>query len=225
LVGCHEGLIESSYLHSSDRDGFGIQMKGGSKRIRVRSCWFDHAGWRGLQVGGSTGMDYFRPAPQGFEAREIVVENNLFVGSEAALTFVNVDGAVVRRNTIFRPSQWVMRILQETVREGFVPCRNVVFADNIVAFRSDELQTTVNVGARTAPETFRFARNFWYCLDAPGQSRPSLPTPEEEGRFGVDPQFVDVERNDFHLKAGSSASSVGAYSVAVDSAPKDRTAR
>lgn len=212
MVGCHDGIVESTALRSTDRKGFGLQMKGGSARITVRHCWFRHAGWRAVQIGGSTGMQYFRPAPQGFEAKEIVVEHNQFVGSEAPVTFVNVDGAVVRHNTIYRPTQWVMRILQETVQDDFVPSRNGVFTDNIIAFRSDELATAVNVGVNTAPQTFQFARNWWYCLDAPQRSRPSLPTPEEDGHSGIDPQFVNVERNDFRLKKGSPASRAGIQS-------------
>jgi hypothetical protein len=211
IVGCHDGIIQSTAFRSSDRKGFGLQMKGGSARITVRYCWFRHAGWRGVQIGGSTGMQFFRPAPQGFEAKEIMVEHCQFVGSEAAVTFVNVDGAVFRHNTVYRPKQWVMRILQETVRDDFVPSRNGVFTDNIIAFRSDELATLVNLGPNTAPETFRFARNWWYCLDAPKRSRPSLPTPEEDGHSGVDPQFEDTERYDFRLKEASPAAKAGIF--------------
>jgi hypothetical protein len=211
MVGCHDGVVESTAIRSTDRKGFGLQIKGGSARITVRYCRFQHAGWRGIQIGGSTGMPFFRPRPQGFEAKDIIVERNIIVGSEAALTFVNVDGAIARYNTIYRPNQWAIRILQETVRDDFVPSRNGIFTDNIVAFRSDELATPVNVGPNTAPETFRFARNWWYCLDAPKQSRPSLPTAEEDGHSGVDPQFENIELNDFRLREGSPAARAGVF--------------
>jgi hypothetical protein len=42
----------------------------------------------------------------------------------------------------------------------------------------------VNIGAGTAPETFKFARNWWYCTDRPERSRPRLPTPEIDGTYG-----------------------------------------
>jgi hypothetical protein len=42
----------------------------------------------------------------------------------------------------------------------------------------------VNLGAGTAPETFTFARNWWYCVDQPERSRPKLPTPEIDGVYG-----------------------------------------
>ena len=92
-----------------------------------------------------------------------------------------------------------------------MPSRNGVFTDNIVAFRTDELSTAVNVGPNTAPQTFTFARNWWYALNDPPRSTPSLPAPETGGTYGIDPQFVDAAAGDLHLRPGSPASGVGAY--------------
>ena len=139
------------------------------------------------------------------------VEDNVFIGSGAPIAFVGVDGAVVRFNTIYRPVRWALRILQENRNPGFAPCRNGVFADNLIVFRSDELAGAANIGPDTAPETFRFARNFWYCEDDPARSSPSLPTPEVDGVAGRDPLFVDAAGGDFRLKPGSPAQAVGAY--------------
>ena len=91
-----------------------MQAKGGSADILVRACRFEHAGQRAVNLGGSTGLPFFRPEPQGFEARDITVEDCSFVGSLAPVAFVGVDGAVVRHNTIYRPRRWAFRILQET---------------------------------------------------------------------------------------------------------------
>ena len=63
-----------------------------------------------------------------------------------------------------------------------MPSRNGQFTDNLIAFRSDEMTVPVNIGPDTAPETFTLARNAWYCLDDPAQSRPRLPIPEERRR-------------------------------------------
>lgn len=189
MVGCHRGEIVRSTLRHGDRIGdHGIQTKGGSSEIVIRRCRFEHAGQRAVNLGGSTGLTFFRPSPQGYEARAIAVEDCAFTGSMAAVAFVGVDGATVRRNTIDRPARWVLRILQETRGDDFVPCRNGRFTDNRITFRSNELATAANVGPNTAPETFTFARNAWYCLDAPEKSRPSLPTAETDGTYGVDPR-------------------------------------
>lgn len=144
-----------------------------------------------------------------------------FIGSQAPIAFVGMDGAVVRFNTIYRPKRWVMRILQETRKPEFVPCRNGQFTDNIIVFRSDEVVTTVNIGPATAPETFKFARNFWYCLDDAAESKPALPTPEANGAYGKDPLFHDAEIGDLRLKPDSPARKMGAHALrSPDYAPE-----
>ena len=42
----------------------------------------------------------------------------------------------------------------------------------------------VNVGPRTAPETFRFRNNAWYQIEGSGR-KPALPTPEDNGIYNV----------------------------------------
>jgi hypothetical protein len=213
MVGCHHGVIADSFFgHNPGSGSHGVQAKGGSTGIAVRDNRFEHAGLRAVQIGGSTGLEFFRPQPPaGFEAKDVTVEGNVIIGSQAAVTFVNVDGALVRYNTIYRPTRWVFRILQETTAPGFVPSRHGVVTDNIVAWRTGDLSTFVNVGSGTAPGTFTFARNWWFRIDNPGASQPSLPTPESNGVYGIDPQFVAPESGDLRLRPGSPATNYGAY--------------
>lgn len=199
MVGCHRGLVERCVFRG--KQGYlqhaGPQTKGGSSEIVIRRCLFFNAAQRGVQMGGSTGMAYFRPQGCLYEARDITVEGCLFVGCQAPLAFVGVDGAVARYNTFYRPGKWVMRILQETTLEGFAPCRNGRFERNIVVFRRADLSTFVNVGPNTRPQTFRFAENLWYCEDRPHQSEPTLPVAETGGVYGVDPRLADPENDRF----------------------------
>ncbi len=206
MVGCHRGVIEDCTFRHGDKMGSNaVQTKGGSRDVVIRRCRFEHAGSRAINIGGSTGLRFFRPKPEGYEAKDITVEGCTFIGSSAPVAFVGVDGAIVRHNTIYRPKRWVLRILQETQEPEFVPSRNGQFTNNIIAFRSDEVATTVNIGSATAPETFKFARNFWYCLDDPARSEPSLPTPESGGIYGKNPLFLDAEKGDLRLKPDSPA--------------------
>jgi hypothetical protein len=112
------------------------------------------------------------------------------------------------------PGRWAIRILQETRSPDFVPCRNGLFTDNIIVFRSSQWsEGGCNIGPDTAPETFRFERNLWYCLDRPDGSQPSLPADETDGVYGEDPMFVDPEGGDFSLKAGSPAEGRGHMAI------------
>lgn len=192
MVGCHRGLIEGNTIRHNKPEPpncTGVQGKGGTSDVVIRGNRFEHAGGRAVNIGGSTGLKFFRPAivegGQHAEARNLRVEGNTFIGSIAPVAFVGVDGAVVRFNTIESPGRWALRILQETKAPGFVPCRNGEFTDNTIVFESSRwAEGGVNVGSGTAPETFKFARNWWYCADNPERSRPRLPTPEVDGRYG-----------------------------------------
>jgi len=104
--------------------------------------------------------------------------------------------------------------LQETRSEGFVPCRNGRFTDNLVVFRSDRwFEGGVNIGPFTAPHTFTFARNWWYCEDAPERSKPALPVSEKEGVYGVNPRLRAPERGDLSVQDDSPAQKVGAHAL------------
>ena len=209
MVGCHRGVIDASTFREGDPQGANaVQMKGGSRDITVRRCRFEDAGGRGVNLGGSTGLPYFRPRPEGYEAKDLVVEDCVFVGGGAPVAFVGVDGATVRHNVIYHPGRWVLRILQETRGEDFVPSRNGRFESNIVVYRSSDVRTLVNIGDGTDPASFRFSGNLWFCADRPERSEAgarSLPTSEKDGIYGKDPRFEDPAKGDFGVPAGSAA--------------------
>ncbi|MBA3312814.1 MAG: right-handed parallel beta-helix repeat-containing protein, partial [Planctomycetaceae bacterium] len=100
MVGCHRGVVADCVVrHTEGKGDNGVQTKGGSRDIVIRRCRFECAGQRGANVGGSTGLAYFRPRPEGYEATDITVEDCTFIGSLTPVAFVGVDGATVRHNT------------------------------------------------------------------------------------------------------------------------------
>lgn len=213
MVGCAEGKITGCTLRHGgpEATSTGVQCKGGTRDVVIDGCTFRGAGRRGVNIGGSTGLQFFRPQPPaGYEAKDITVRRCTFAGVNAAVAFVGCDGALVEHNTIYRPGRWAMRILQETRAEGFVPCRNGRFVNNIVVWRSDEMIRAINIGSGTKPETFEFAGNWWYCADKPGASKPALPTVEAAGTYGKDPRLVAPEKGDLQVRDSGPADSVGA---------------
>lgn len=189
MVGCHRGVVEDCTF--SGKPGFsqssGVQMKGGSKDILVQGCFFREAGHRSVNVGGSTGLEYFRPRDARFEAEDITVAGNRFTGSTACVAFVNANRARVHQNTMHLPRKWVLRILQETTHERFPPCREGIFERNLVVL-DRRVRTLANVGPGTAPGTFVFRSNAWFGVDGPARR---LALREQGGVYQVDPRLVD----------------------------------
>ncbi len=94
MVGCHVGTV--SQCRFEGKEGFtataAVQTKGGSADIVIEDCSFKDAGERPLNIGGSTGLDYFRPKDAAYEATRIIARRNRIEGSLCAAAFVGVDG-------------------------------------------------------------------------------------------------------------------------------------
>lgn len=215
MVGCHRGVIRKCNFRNGGDSG--IQTKGGTSEISVERSTFWNFGQRAVNIGGSTGLPFFRPAlgkmPVNgrYEAKDIRVQGCIFVGGVAPIAFVGVDGAAVRHNTIYNPGRWAVRILQETRQPGFVPSRNGIFERNLIVFQSDRwFEGGINVGSDVAATTFQFANNFWYCQDRPERSQPRLPTPEKGGMVGRNPG-VQLHERDVLILATSPARSYGHF--------------
>ena len=216
MVGCHDGVIADCMISRNPDDtkgrqqANGVQMKGGSARIVVRKCRFEHPGGRGVNVGGSTGKEFFRPADANYEAKDITVEDCQFIGGMAAIAFVGVDSAIVRNNTLYHSGRWALRILLENRTTGLLPSRKGTFSNNIVVFNSQQMVDAVNVGDATAPETFRFENNVWYCEDRPEQTqrRVRLPVQEVDGIYDTKPEFFNAPI-DLRIKSPASLQDYG----------------
>ena len=174
-VGCHEGLIQGNFFE--EMSGNAIQTKGGSENITIHANKIVNGGHRAFNIGGSTGFEYFRPplssSQPNFEARNIRVTANVIEGSVAPLAFVGAVDSMAVNNTIINPTNWLLRILQESTTSGsyeFLPCGDNTVANNLFYFSRNDLSVHVNIGLNTAAETFSFTNNLWYALDLPGQS-------------------------------------------------------
>ncbi|MFM9994612.1 MAG: hypothetical protein ACKVU4_02300 [Phycisphaerales bacterium] len=216
MVGCHRGVIARCGF--KDMSANAVQAKGGSEDVEVRWCRIEKGGGRGVNIGGSTGFEFFRPplsaATPNTEARNIRVVANLFIGGDTPVAFVGCVDSLVANNTIITPNTWLLRVLQETVTEGgftFLACGNNRFENNLVYYSRSELSTPVNIGGNTAAATFQFAHNLWYAWDNPALSQPTLPVPEVNGVVALDPSLLDPGTGQFAIGENSPAAGAGRH--------------
>ncbi len=189
MVGCHNGVIENCTFTGVDgyRTANGVQIKGGSRSILVQTSYFENSGERVVHIGGATGKQYFRPAGTNYEAKDIIVAGNTFIGGEAQVAWITAQKSHVHHNLFFLPGKWVGRILQETKDPLFEPSQDGLFENNLVV-TDERLQTHFNIGRGTAPKSFVFRANAWF--DPKGRKTPTLPTYEKDGVYDLDPGIV-----------------------------------
>ncbi len=211
MVGCHNGIIKGNYFENMGSNS--IQAKGGTQHIRMEGNFFRNGGQRTLNLGGSTGLQYFRPIDATFEAADIQVYSNIIVGSWAAIAYVGSVNVEVVNNTIFQPENWVIRILQESVDpDRFVECGDNIFRNNIV-YLGNNLSTETNIGPNTRSETFLFSNNLWFNEDDPFWNGPNIPVDDANAIINADPDFLDAQNDDFLIPISSPAAG-GGYGLA-----------
>ncbi len=208
FVGCHWGTVQDCYFDAAGTSG--IQNKGGTQYIRIQRNIFKNMGQRALNLGGSTGLQYFRPPlpnpiVNAFEAADLDVFSNIFIGNWAPIAYVGCIRAKVINNTFYKPDHWAIRILQETTVSGFLPCSDNEFRNNIVYLEHDI--TEVNTGPNTAPETFVFTNNLWFN-ESSNNWTPSLPV-VDSNQVIADPLFIDASTENFKLDMSSPAIEAG----------------
>ena len=207
MVGCHDGLITNCRFENMGSNA--IQAKGGTHRITIEANFFKNAGQRSVNLGGSTGLQFFRPIDAPYEAAELKVYSNIFVGSVAPVAFVGCINTEVINNTIYLPDKWVIRILQETVdTTRFPPCGYNTFRNNLIVI-NNLVTVECNIGPNTAPETFTFSNNLWFHSENPNWPGPNLPVTDQDNITGEDPLLVDPENENFYLLSGSPALHTG----------------
>lgn len=201
MVGCHDGIIQKNHFYNITDSG--VQAKGGTSRILVYANTFHKGGMRAVNMGGSTGLDFFRPIDAPFEASHIDVLSNIFMECDTPVAFVGCQYGVFAHNVVYRPSRWVARILQETTGDRFVQSGNNLYANNIIMI-DERVSVLVNIGPNTKPETFAFVNNLWYGV---GRNLSSLPLPglTQNNVVRQDPLLIDPLAGDFHLQPTSPA--------------------
>lgn len=209
MVGCHKGIIQGCRFENMGSNA--VQAKGGTQYIRIERNFFKDCGHRTLNLGGSTGLAFFRPQDATFEAADLQVYSNIIVGSMAAVAYVGSQRVEVVNNTIIDPEKWVIRILQETVepQNRFVKCNNNTFVNNIV-YKGDNVSVDCSIGGNTDPESFSFSTNMWYNHDNPQRTvATGIPVHEKNPIVGKDPLFVSPADHNYSIQPHSPATATG----------------
>ncbi len=218
MVGCHDGVIEG--CHFEGKTGFSqttaVQCKGGSRDVKIHKSVFRDVGHRGINLGGSTGLPHFRPQNTDYEAKNIEVAGNIFIGGVTPVAYASSTDCHVHHNTIIHPEKWVARILQEQRDPRFKPCRKGSFTRNLIVF-DQRITVFVNVGNSTDPESFVFEGNAWF--DSQGDREPRLPVNENRGIYGVDPKLKIEGNKAIPTSNQSSLLEVGAHAYSDKSRP------
>jgi len=216
MVGCHNVSIYNNSFENMGSNA--IQAKGGTQYLEILANKFTNCGHRSVNLGGSTGLQFFRPIDAPFEAADISVYSNLFIGSIASVAYVGSVRVDVANNTMINPEKWAFRILQETVdTTRFAPCGYGRFANNLI-FCDSRVTTASNIGPNTAPQTFLFTNNLWYNHENSSWSGPSLPVTDPNQILGEDPLFEDATGGDYDLRSTSPAVAKG---IDITNAPLD----
>jgi hypothetical protein len=199
MVGCHDVNIDRCTFRGmvDYAQASGVQAKGGSQNIHIAECEFIDAGSRAVNAGGSTGLEYFRPAlkvddlpASRFEALGIQIERCLFIGGECAVAFVGSSRVSVQQCTIIRPRMWAFRILQETTDARFAPSQRGLFSRNIIIWDAASLKELFNIGPGTEPSSFMFEDNLWWADGVEAQPELTLPGQQAFPQVvGVDPRL------------------------------------
>ena len=214
MVGCHNGMIRGNRFENMGSNA--IQAKGGSSFVRIERNFFRDCGDRTLNLGGSTDLEFFRPIDASYEAAELTVFSNIFVGSEAPVAYVGCVRTDVTNNTIVRPGKWAVRILQETVDPSrFASCGDNRFVNNIVYL--GDLDTETNIGPDTRPESFTFSHNLWFNREDSEWQGPDIPVPDQDMIVESDPRFADLDQGDFRIDSASPAAGKGLEVAEPDS--------
>ncbi|NDY73811.1 hypothetical protein DO021_11545 [Desulfobacter hydrogenophilus] len=190
FVGCHNGVVQDCTFEGAPgyRTKNAMQIKGGSSRVLVENNAFLNCGERTINLGGSTGNPYFRPQDADYEAENIIVAGNRFIGGETHIAWVTSRNSHVHHNIFYLPEKYVGRILQEAKNSQFISCQKGFFEANMVV-TDERVRTFFNIGPNTLPETFSFSGNAWYRFQS--EKKPDLPTMEVGGIYDVYPDLLD----------------------------------
>ncbi|MCB2203543.1 right-handed parallel beta-helix repeat-containing protein [bacterium] len=210
MVGCHYGEFAGNRFENAGSNC--IQAKGGTRYISITRNLFLGGGQRAINIGGSTGLPYFRPQNADYEAQEISVIANIFTGAIAPVAFVGAVRCEVVNNTMFLPEKWAVRILQETTDSRFQQCGENILSNNLFYIDAAAAAPSFNIGPNTRPLTFLIMNNLWYNADDENWQGPNTPVTDMHMILNQDPLLTAPALRGGNFTPASGSPAIGAGS-------------
>lgn len=215
---CHEGLISGNYIENC----LSGHVKGGAANIIIERNIFKNmgAGWPAFEIGGDTGVSLYCPEDAGYEVKNLKFHSNIIIGGSRGLMISSAVECEVTNNTIYNPSQAMLRVL--CVSATRPDNRDNKVENNIFAFGSFEY---INVGTTLTgnpqpANAVTFNKNIYYSTVNSSFAGPYW-DPAGNNIKEVSPllygsgtaMFVNASTNDFHLAPTSPAIGAGINKV------------
>jgi len=150
----------------------GIYICGGTIDVNISHNYFDDPGTYGVKIGhrlrgsefGGQSIDDAEPGTL-FDARKVTIENNVFRGTECAISMSHLERCVVRANTIDSPRQIVFSLMHNHVDARFAGHVRTNISGNLINVRETPTPRAVVVLNPMSRAEVTFGVNLWWSPD------------------------------------------------------------
>ena len=226
MVGCHRGVVENCTFHDGDSSfANAVQMKGGQQRNHGKPLPFLMTREDAPStLAAAPDCHIFARSRKGSKPRTSPFRIALLsVQWRPSHSWASMDPRYTTTH-FTGPPDGSSVFCRKTKDPISPPCRKGIFSNNIIAFQTDELASTINIGSGTDPKSFKFSKNFWYCPQSSwhhATSGGNYQRAKQKASIGHDPKFSDSKKGDFRLAPGSPARDFGPRAIPKENAPVD----
>ncbi|MCH7546339.1 MAG: hypothetical protein IID30_08050 [Planctomycetes bacterium] len=175
IVGCTEITIrETTFTGLKDFAQLsGVRIRAGSTNVEVSTSRFENCGLSGVCVGGASNLNEFFPKPDPkaqegsiYEARQVRIDRNTFLGGATAITMTHCERAEIWRNTIIRPEYYVFCLLQTHNNELVGPTRRCTIGGNLISWQKEDLVKFFLIDDEVDLKTLKMDPNLWWTNES-----------------------------------------------------------
>lgn len=187
MVRCRRVLVDRCIFDGKSWSLVGLSAKGGSSDLAFRSCEIRGFLNRGIQIGGTTKLEFVWPQNANYEATRIEVKDCQIERGEASISVVNAEKVLIENCRLIQPTRWFFRLLSESEIPNVIQSQDVTARRNFLLMDRSML-AAIHIKPGIPRTAIQFSENIWYCPDAPQRStRREVSHLEKNGIHGIDP--------------------------------------